>query len=666
MKKTNLIDIIIPISLELDWPTEESIVSEILEQNREYGFHKFALAAPCGGWRSVGYPPRSHFEERAKLFVKVKEKLEQFGIICGWWITATIKAGASEEFTRIVRMDGSVSPFSSCPLDPEFRKRFSQDVALFAEIAKPAFIITEDDYSVFASAPGYGCFCNHHLEEFSLRQGKEYTREALISEFEKKTEESFQLLRAWRELAKDSLVGLAKEIRTAVDKASPEIPIGYMQSGCADNEGDCTLEIAKALAGKKHTPFVRFFGSFYGGVAVEKIPCKMFHPIYGRQHTKEDMIFYHESDTFPHTRFHTSGAEMRAIMAVAYSAGFDGSTFQTQQLLDYGNEETAYGKMFATERKRFDKIYQVVNQCCLEGVELCYDPFWNTVDKTCLCPEWTQAISLFGIPYTTKEADVAFWDKYQAMYCDDKQIKKYLSKMLFLDGEAASVLCERGYGEYLGIHVGEDIATGMLGYDLGAREVLCEQYRVEGTGKHMPIAHMFANGKNGKLLKLEVIDSSCEIISEAYTFQKKYIAPAMTKFTNKLGGRVIVMGMTLNGNYSQSLLNYRRQRLIQQLVSEYCDNFVYVKEVPRVYTIMNTSKKEAASGFKGMITLINLSSDHAENCKIHLPLKWRDIHQIQQLDLKGDWIDIGWHRTEDGIELECTLEYLMPMYLLLI
>jgi len=665
MKKTELIDIIIPISLELDWPTEESIVSEVLEQHKLYGFQKFAFAAPSGGWRSVGYPPSSYFEERANLFLKVKKRLEPFGIICGWWITATIKSGASEKFTRIVRKDGSYAPFSSCPLDPVFRKQFSENVALFAQIAKPAFIITEDDYSVIASAPGYGCFCKHHLEAFSLRQGKAYTGEMLVTELEKDTEESLQLLRAWRELIKDSLVGLAESIREAVDRESPEIPIGYMQSGSADQEGDCTVEVAKALAGKNHTPFVRFFGAFYCGVPAEQIPCKMFHPIYCRQHTPEDMIFYHESDTFPHTRFFTSGSDMRAIMSIAYSTGFDGSTFQTQQLVDCANEETAYAKMFATERKRYERVYQIVKQCKTEGIELCYDPFWNTTAKGTKWPEWTQAISLFGIPYTTREASVAFWDKTQAACCDDATIRKYLSKGLFLDGEAARILCERGYGAYLGIRVGEDVAAGMLGFDLGAREVICKQYQEEGKGKHMPIAHMFASGKNGKLLKIKVMDPACEVVTEAYTFQYKYIAPAMTKFTNELGGQVVVMGMTLTGNYSQSLLNYRRQRLIQRLITEYCDEYAYVKEVPRVYTIMNTAENEAGSAFKGMLTLINLSSDPAENCHIHMPEKWKDLKQVQSLNLQGEWENVNWHQTEDGIILEEALAYLMPVYLLL-
>ena len=69
------LDVIIPISLELDAPTKESVFSEILEQNERYGFTRFALAAPCGGWRSYQYPPKSHFIERATMFAEIKNRL---------------------------------------------------------------------------------------------------------------------------------------------------------------------------------------------------------------------------------------------------------------------------------------------------------------------------------------------------------------------------------------------------------------------------------------------------------------------------------------------------------------------------------------------------------------------------------------------------------------
>ncbi|MEG0767660.1 MAG: hypothetical protein RR482_08080, partial [Clostridia bacterium] len=320
------LEIIIPVALDLDWPTRERVVGAILEQNRRDGFTNFALASPSAGWRSVGYPPTEIFREQAELFLKVKNDLAPHGIVCGWWITATVKSGPSTDFVRMVKADGSKTPFASCPLDPAFRARFAENVALFAKIAKPAFIFTEDDYSVNAAAGGYGCFCEYHLEEFAKRQGRFYAREELLQRFDQNTAESIALIRKWRELTKDTLVGLSAAMRAAVDRDSPEIPIGYMQSGAADAESDCTAAVCRAMAGPNHTPFSRICGAFYGGVQERNIPEVLYHPLYCRQHIPGDFHFLHESDTFPHTRFFTAGAHMRAIMAAVYSFGYEGST----------------------------------------------------------------------------------------------------------------------------------------------------------------------------------------------------------------------------------------------------------------------------------------------------------------------------------------------------
>ena len=172
------LDIIIPVSLELDWVTYESVVECITAQNRDYGFTRFALACPSGGWRGVGYPPKEVFTKLAELFLKVKNTVSPYGIECGWWITATLKSGSSPEFTAPVNENGEEHKFANCPLDKNFRKRFSENIAHFAEIAKPAFIVTEDDFSLNAVG---GCFCENHLDEFAERCGHRYTREELVS-----------------------------------------------------------------------------------------------------------------------------------------------------------------------------------------------------------------------------------------------------------------------------------------------------------------------------------------------------------------------------------------------------------------------------------------------------------------------------------------------------
>ncbi len=660
MQKITDLDIIVPIALELDHPTRESIVTDMLEQHNKYGFTRFALAAPGGGWRSVGYPPKTHYAELAELFLQVKNDLLPYDIECGWWNTLTIKSGRTEGFTPIVRDDGEIHPFANCPLDKRFIKRFSEDVASFAQHAKPAFIITEDDYSVRAAN---GCYCEHHLAEFEKRMGKRYSREQILTMLKQQTPEAIEFIRTWRSISKDALVNLATEVRIALDKQSPEIPMGYMQAASADIDGDCTQAIARAMAGDKHTPFSRLFGAFYGGAQAREIPETMYHPLYTKQHLPQPFGYYHETDSFPHTRFFTAGKHILAMLASACSYGFDGSTLQTQQLVDVANEESAYGMILAKERVRLNAVRRFAKQCTLKGVQIEYDPLYHTLDLAApkSASVWVNCISRFGIPYTTTPEKIRFWDKAQAQFAEDTAVIQALSGTLFLDGDAAKALYARGYGKYIGVSVGEDIISGTrTAYDLGAREIICDAFCDQGKGKAMPSAFMFAPSGNGKWLKLMVEDATCEVITEAYTFQNERLAPTMTRFKNTLGGNVIIMSLTLDGNHSQALYNYRRQRLLQKLLLQCCDTYVFVREAAEVFLIQNDAEN---ADFAGMLTLINLCEDAHENLALHLPPQWKD-KALFMLDADGLPKPLDYTKTDDGIVLNEPLNHLAPLYII--
>ena len=675
MERYKDLKIIVPISLDLDWLSKEAIVEEILERYNNYGIKTFCLSAPCGGWRSVGYPSKERYVEFAELFKTVKEDLSDYDIELGWWNTLTLKNGGT--FLRLVQDNGEEHPFAGCPYDPVFAKRFSEDIATFAEIANPSFIVTEDDFSVRAAK---GCYCKYHLDEFARRMGRYYSREEILAKTREGSAEAIEFNKAWRELLRDSLVELATAVRKEVDKKNPEIPIGYMQPGFSYQEGHATPDVARALAGERHTPFVRFYGTDYGYGDTKRIPNWLYSPLYEKQSIKGDFCFLHESDTFPHTRYFRSGKQMAALMGCVYSMGYDGSTFQTNQLLDDGGEEDAYAKMLKMERTRFTVVSNLSKQCEVRGVELHFDPFFNTfmggipssssnyseTPKNNF-PCWLHAVGKWGLPYSTAEEPVAFLDEFFARYESEEKIKKYLSKTLFIDAEAAKALCERGFGKYLGVEIGAKVTEKheRLAYDLGAREVILEKFRHLNKGAHMPGPYMYSNSGSGDAFEVLVTDEACEVITELYSYDKKLITPLMTRFENELSGKVIVFGITVNSkNHSQSLLNYRRQHLVQHLVSWGADEYVYVKNDPIVFVIQNEAKNEKESGFRAMLTLTNLSEDPIDALLLHLPehLQGKEYLKLQH---NGEWTHLETRKTADGIELCEALSGLGTIYILI-
>jgi len=272
-------------------------------------------------------------------------------------------------------------------------------------------------------------------------------------------------------------------------------------------------------------------------------------------------------------------------------------------------------------------------------------------------------VSLMGIPYTTLRAEVAFWDYRIAKFFPHEKVMEYLSHTLILDGEAAKELCLRGYGEYLGVDVGEDIAVGAFRYDLCSREIICDPYAPDSPGRGMGIAHVGGFGHGGRQLELKLTQADTQVISQVYTFKRELVCPAMTRFKNKLGGTVIVMGITVHDNYAQALLNYRRQKLLHQLIVEASDELVLVKEAPRIFTLMNEPKEQNAD-FIGVLTMINLSSDDADSLTLHLPEKWKAFKQIFTMDNDGNWQNANFMTTVDGVKIHTAAEYLKPVYLL--
>lgn len=653
------IDIIVPISLG----DPESAVSGIIEQNEKYGFTRFALIALSKGWRGTGYPPREHYIEAAERFKYVKEKLCNYNFKIGWYMALSVKSGHSEDFEPIIKENGDVHPFASCPMDSLFKTRLTEDISLFAKIAKPAFIFVEDDFSLSAAN---GCFCKKHLDEFAKRTGRYYSREELLDIFSKNTEESLDLMKKWNKLKKDTLVELAKVLRFELDKHSPEIPVGCMQSGASDNDGNSAEAISKALAGPNHIPFSRLYGTFYCGVNTKEIPEALYHALYSKEHINGEFRFYQEADAYPHTRFYTAGKHMKTMMSTMFSYGFDGAIFFTRQGLDDANEDPVYSEMFAGERNRFNAVYNICKQTELKGIEINYDTFYNSIDKTTQTksPLWLKCISRFGISYTSVDSDVAFWDLRQAKYFDDDTVLKYLSKGLFLDGDAAKILCQRGFGKYLGVDVGEDVASNTkLIFDLGAKEIIEDKFVPSGKGKLMPPAHAYAPPGNGKWLKLNITDNKCEIVSGAYTTFDKLITPTMTRFENELGGKIVVMSLTLDGNNSQALFNYRRQRLIQNLISRCSDKYVYATENPDIFLIMNEAK-DTSDDFIGMLTVINLNEDDLGKLEFHLPSHWKNAEKFRILNANGEWKEALFEKTNDGVIIINNFDFCEPVYIM--
>lgn len=658
--QTGLLDIIIPVGLDDDMSIK-NLIENLVDLYRKTGFNKFILSGPSKGWRSVGYPPKSCFEQIADEIIECQKAVQAYGIQLGWWHTLTLKSGKSQ-FQRIVTIEGKDMARSACPLDPGFRKRFAADVALVAEKAKPSMIIFEDDYAINCHG-GYACFCDLHLREFAERLGVYYSRKELRKQLTLNTDEAISLRLKWGELSKDSLVGFAQCVREAVDRVTPWMPIGSMQPGCADYDGDSTRAVAEALAGEHHTPFVRLYGTSYSNDDLTDLPQNIFHALYSKQHLPEKFTIYHESDTYPHNRFFMSAGKMKSLMATAYSYAFDGSIFQVRQHLDMSNEEEGYYKMFINEQPRFNAIRKITGKCVVSGCGILYDPlgFCKNMDKD---NNWVRAFAHFGIPYTTNESQVNVLSGTLPEAFSDKEINAMLKNGLLIDGEAARRLCKRGFSKDIGVMVEGEYGNEIPG-DICSKERIHDEFLTNNTGKLMDGCFAYSPYGNGTLFKLKPMTADTEIMTDLSDFKGKCFGIGMTRYENTQGGRVAVMAMSVKNNLSSSLFNYRRQRLIQQLIVWLGENnIVYVKERAKILCILNLPSERFRKEFLGVVTLINLSPDNCESVELRVPDKWRENCKIKYLNNEGIWENVSNEYKDESIKIIHPVSIGEPVYLM--
>ncbi len=662
------IDIIIPLVIKSDPAAMDESIRSTIALHQKAGFDTFMLTGPTKGWRSVGYPPIEHFEQIAADILRFKQGLRGHDIRLGWWNTLTLKTGPGE-YQRIVNIGGEAVPTSTCPLDEGYRERFSNDVALVARLAEPVLIVFEDDFGLNCHR-GHACFCDLHLRAFAERVGRFYSREELRRLFAEDTSpEAIPLRLEWAAMSRDSLAGLAARTRQAVDRETPWMPMGSMQPGCADLDGDTTEAVARAFAGPNHRPFVRLFGTSYCSDDAFALPKNIFHALYFKQHMSEDVICYHESDTYPHTRFFMSAGKMRSLMGAGYSYGFAGSTFQACQYLDDMNEEVGYHEAFMQERSRFQVARNLARQCEVSGCGLLFDPLVACRDPKYGYSDanpWVSTFGHFGIPFTTLESPVNALAGNQAKGLTDEQLRALLAKGLILDGEAAATLCERGFSEAIGVSVTgkEDITKPFR--DLEGRERIREDFIHTPTGgREMMWYSTFSPYGNGELYHLRTNGPDTEIVTDVLDFRDQIIGVGMSRFQNALGGRVVVMAMSVRNNMSSSLFNYRRGRLMQELVLwAGADEIVYVRERPKTFCILNRPRPDCEDkSLVAFLTLINLCSDTFDFVELYLPRPWRESTILTCLDIDGQWQSVPHSFQGETLRIEHSLPLYQPLYL---
>jgi hypothetical protein len=284
-------------------------------------------------------------------------------------------------------------------------------------------------------------------------------------------------------------------------------------------------------------------------------------------------------------------------MTAAFAYGFDDDRLFMQLNISTVRQKKGLLEMFRDEMKRFSALKEAVKECPVSGCEIIHRPFGHVVNSYnggnpgVPQDEWVRVAGRFGIPYTTLNGNVKLVSGKIAAALEEEEIRQMLAGGLFLDGEAAFILQNRGWGEYIGTEVNPGSEAAFC-YE-GIRRP--EEYP-NAEGKLMyNLIFAPAGSEGGSFYELKP-SSGCEVITDFLDPQEQPVIPGMIRFENKLGGRVAIMAFKLGGNRSSALFSYKKKEIVRQTIEWLGKQAlpVFVKDLPNVFCIFNSHHRAGA------------------------------------------------------------------------
>jgi hypothetical protein len=313
--------------------------------------------------------------------------------------------------------------------------------------------------------------------------------------------------------------------------------------------------------------------------------------------------------------------------------------------------------MFRSERKRFSALKTAVGKCRVDGCEIRYNPSGHiAIPYTTGRPEipgnkWINVMGRFGIPCTTVNGNVQLVTGKIVETMTDDEIKEMLSGGVFLDGQAACCLYEKGWGEMIGT---TEVVHGKVPKFCNEGLRHPDNYRnIQGQ---LMYNYIFASIEGGPIFELKPVEQA-EIITDFLDIDEKPFIPGMMRYENKSGGRVAITALSLRDD---RLLNYKKKELVRQTVEWLGKQAlpVFVRNLPNVFCIFN----RALSNQYAIVTVINLCSDSAESFSLDLADEWLGS-TIELLNRDGQWQRVKHKPKNATMNIGIALHLMQPVIL---
>lgn len=569
------------------------------------------------------------------------------------------------DWENLVDHKGRESLGCGCPIGEKFRAHAGERLRIWAE-TQPDIIWIDDDLRmhnhgtpILAKLEGessyvdYYCFCDEHLRRFNQKHGTDYDRESLVKEITTPGKPS-KARKMYLDFLEETITETAEWIRKTVQDISPNTRLAQMTSrpDVHAAEGRNWKRFLDALCGE-YTPVVRaHFGQYVEKIPRDFVRCyKMLAQTMAqiREMHPEPVEYCPEVEN---TRFTTWAKSSRATSFQLALSAFMGCRGITLSIYDLEGgsfaDEPLYEAMLSGQKEFLDRIVDLnLSKSKDVGVviptsgtsgrsyNLRKGETYENIGGTGRYVE--DYLMKAGIPCCYRsigemdENDVVALDGFSAGFLRDDELQKILCGGVFLEGEAANILCERGFGEQIGI-----VSMEKQSIFVNA-EVIHTFQREDGTYIRIPSripVRSWYEVKKGE---------NTEALSSFLT-PTGHKTPGLLYYENKFGGRVAVY--PASKDWGDGFYTHHRVKLFKDMFSKLSP------KIPRIdchsYTL--TAVKTGKAG-EQYYFVANLATDFMENVIIKgkkLPCKLDIFEAAIWVEKSGEFQLLGTTRKKEA------------------
>ncbi|MEW6086519.1 MAG: hypothetical protein AB1607_18185 [Chloroflexota bacterium] len=446
-----------------------------------------------------------------------------------------------QNWQTMVDADGCEARAVVCPLDANWQAYYLETLKLYArEDFRVVWIDDDIRYHNHAPLKWGGCFCPQHVAEFNHRAGTNASRAEIVRAC-LSAGQPHPWRGLWLDMWQDTQLEFLEKCRVTLAAGGAKMGLMSSLMEAHSAEGRRWGDWWKTFSGDKapvHRPHFWAYSDAPGSHLIQGIA----HLDQNRSIQPAEIESGPEIENFPYGRWNKSYRQTIAQMAVALTLG---STNLNVSLFDFmGNrlddepERAAFLKRIRPNLDFLAEKFPMTLRSTGVGVpwsedlgrriHLSENATW--ADLQVSSRGWAYWLGAAGLAFSAREQDMVNALAGKSVWgFDDDQIRGFLSKGLLLDGVAAHILTERGFGEHIGIQSASIVTQNDLLYSIE-------------SGVDSPYPQISVNNKphTRQMLQAQLV-SGAQIVSHLLDPLQNVIGHGAFTFENGLGGRISVV-----------------------------------------------------------------------------------------------------------------------------